>query len=340
MKRKLYLIGFWLLTLLGLAFPGKASAQAVASFADNELLMGELIRLNIDVPVPSDSAKVDFPVLQQAVKEKKKYFSLLNDTIEIKTDHSRSLDYRDGKYWMRYSLSVQAFDSGRYELPALRFLVNGEQVESNPVLLSVIPVKASAEDNIEPFSDILPPFEVNPLEAEMLAKERRSQAVLWILIGLAILIAIALLVLYIRFLRTGNFLIKKKELTPDAVAIKALKKLKGQKLPQKGKIKEYYTGITDILRTYLHSAFDIKTFEKTSAEIMRQVEEDLSLESYLPILSSIFRTADYVKFAKVNPSEEENERCMEETMDFVVTSWKPLAETAKENSSSKEGGEK
>ena len=94
---------------------------------------------------------------------------------------------------------------------------------------------------------------------------------------------------------------------PHVVAIKALEALHHQKLWQNGKFKQYYSGITDILRTYIAGRYGIGAMEMTSDEIiaaMRGVE--LPQKSAMD-LADILRDADLVKFAKAEPDAEQNE---------------------------------
>ena len=94
---------------------------------------------------------------------------------------------------------------------------------------------------------------------------------------------------------------------PHVVAIKALEALNHQKLWQNEKYKQYYSGITEILRTYIVGRWGIGAMEMTSDEIieaMRAVElpEKASMD-----LTAILRDADLVKFAKATPDAEQNE---------------------------------
>lgn len=297
-------------------------AQAVASFQDNNLMMGKTIRLTVDVPVPNDSAKVQFPLIDENLMRKNRYATLLNDTLEVLTKYSRTFESHDGRNWYRYNLSIQAFDSGKYELPPFHFIVNGQPVTSNQLELNVIPVKVTAEDNIEPSRDIVEPYEVNPNPEEM----EEPNGLLWWLIPLAVIMLALVIYLYSRFKKTGSFLMFAKPQPPYMVALSKLKKLQAQNLPQKGKTKEYYTKLTDILRSYINRQFNIKTFEKTSGEIIEQVREDEQLSKYEEMLKSIFETADFVKFAKVQPSVIENSRCITEAERFVEVSHPDIEE--------------
>ena len=94
---------------------------------------------------------------------------------------------------------------------------------------------------------------------------------------------------------------------PHVVAIRALEALHHQKLWQNNRHKQYYSGITEILRTYIAGRWGIGAMEMTSDEIiaaMRGVElpDKASMD-----LTAILRDADLVKFAKDTPDAEQNE---------------------------------
>lgn len=95
---------------------------------------------------------------------------------------------------------------------------------------------------------------------------------------------------------------------PHVVAIKALEALHNQKLWQNNRHKQYYSGITDILRTYIAARYGIGAMEMTSDEIieaMRSVD-DIPQKNSMD-LTAILRDADLVKFAKATPEAEQNE---------------------------------
>lgn len=96
-------------------------------------------------------------------------------------------------------------------------------------------------------------------------------------------------------------------LPPHVAAIRALEALHNQKLWQNNRHKQYYSGLTDILRTYIAGRWGIGAMEMTSDEIieaMRGVElpDKASMD-----LTAILRDADLVKFAKDTPGAEQNE---------------------------------
>lgn len=96
-------------------------------------------------------------------------------------------------------------------------------------------------------------------------------------------------------------------LPPHVAAIQALEALHNQKLWQNNKYKAYYSGLTDILRTYIAGRWEIGAMEMTSDEIidaMRRVELPDKARMDLTV---ILRDADLVKFAKATPEAEQNE---------------------------------
>jgi hypothetical protein len=96
-------------------------------------------------------------------------------------------------------------------------------------------------------------------------------------------------------------------LPPHVEAIRRLEALRNQKLPQNGRHKQYYSGLVDILRTYLERRFGIGAMEMTSAEILDAVNEprragEVDSKRY-DDLAALLTTADLVKFAKFIPDE-------------------------------------
>lgn len=104
---------------------------------------------------------------------------------------------------------------------------------------------------------------------------------------------------------------------PHVAAFAALEKLRAERLWQQGKHKQYYSALTDILRTYLVGQFGIGAMEMTSDEIIDAVRGvDLPQKSSMD-LTQILREADLVKFAKAAPDAEENEAAYRAAWDFV-----------------------
>lgn len=113
----------------------------------------------------------------------------------------------------------------------------------------------------------------------------------------------------------------KPVLPPHVEAIRRLEALRNQKLPQNGKHKQYYSGITDILRAYLERRWGIGAMEMTSSEILEAVdrprrEGEVDTKRY-DDLSGLLHIADLVKFAKFVPDEGEVDKAYYDAYYFV-----------------------
>ena len=142
-----------------------------------------------------------------------------------------------------------------------------------------------------------------------------------ILLGVILLLAALIWLLAKRLHKRGKRLrdIFKAPPPPPAhiVAIEALESLKNQKLWQNNKHKQYYSALSDILRTYIDGAFSIGAMEMTTDKIAEALKEiDIPQKSKLDIIS-ILRDADLVKFAKATPEAEENELAFDKAYYFV-----------------------
>lgn len=299
---------------------------ATAKLESEDLLMGNLLKLTISVPVESDTVKVMFPLLQQAIQNKRSYVELLNDTVELLTAHTASYIPEGSRHYYEYQLHIQAFDSGKYVLPPFELMVGNQKISTNSLTLNVLPVKVKADDQIDNFSDIAQPFDVNPNPEEL---EEETSSLIWWLIACAILLLGLIIYLLIRYRKTGRILPLSKPIPIYQQALNKLRKLSQQNLPEKGKTKEYYTRLSDILRNYLYRQFKVRTYERTTSEILKDIEETQEISQYTDIVKSILETSDFVKFAKVNPSTVENNRCMQEAVRFIEASH-PLEEIKKE----------
>lgn len=143
----------------------------------------------------------------------------------------------------------------------------------------------------------------------------------YIWLGLLIALIILLLVLGIFFVtrkkKKGYFFTPVVKKAPHEVALEALNKIKSNKLWQHGREKEYYTELTDVLRTYVEKRFLINALEKTSDEILESLSYIAESDSAKENLQQILKLADLVKFAKYKPLIDENDLTLMNAYLFV-----------------------
>ena len=159
-----------------------------------------------------------------------------------------------------------------------------------------------------------------------------SGYLLWSLLGLLLLAAAIFGLLYYlrrRGATLGSLFAAPAPLPPHVEAIRALEALHHRKLWQNNRHKQYYSGLTDILRTYISRRWDIGALEMTSDQIIEALRPlDLPDKARMD-LTALLRDADLVKFAKATPKAEQNEAHYLKAYYFVEET-KPATEQAEE----------
>jgi predicted 3-demethylubiquinone-9 3-methyltransferase (glyoxalase superfamily) len=90
--------------------------------------------------------------------------------------------------------------------------------------------------------------------------------------------------------------------------------------------------LTDTLRDYFTRRFNIPAMEMTSSEILRALKYDKDAHEVLERIRQIFDVSDMVKFAKMEPMQDDNEMSIVNAF-FIVNKTKiEVIETDEENS--------
>ena len=100
-------------------------------------------------------------------------------------------------------------------------------------------------------------------------------------------------------------------LPPWMVAQKALEEIKSEDLPQQGKIKEFYTRLSGIIRHYLEDQLDIRAPEMTTEEFFSYIKQkDALTDEQKTALKNFLDCCDMVKFAKYNSNIQETQQSL------------------------------
>lgn len=103
----------------------------------------------------------------------------------------------------------------------------------------------------------------------------------------------------------------------DEVALRRLSELDKQKLWQSGKIKDYQSELTHIIRWYLEEKFKVPALESTTTEILKSLQDSAVTSDQLGDLNHILNMADLIKFAKATPEVTIHQDFMERAENFV-----------------------
>jgi len=206
-----------------------------------------------------------------------------------------------------WQVNVTQFDTGGFFIPAVEFWFNaaGDTVKkktvSNPLLVFINSVEIDSSGTIR---DLKP----------LLLAPWLFEDYLPYLIGVAVLALAVLLIVYLR----RKFAKKAREETfaaptiaPDEEALRRLRALEDERLWQQGKIKEYYSALSDILRLYIERRFGVFALESTSDEIINMLSTVGEARPFLSELEHFLWNADLVKFARSQPTVTEHEKALE-----------------------------
>lgn len=298
--------------MIGVVAPLNAPAAPVvkAKLDSATVLMGTLTTLHVTVEQPA-AVKGYFPVFRNAIE--KGYTGVCGDSVELRAPVKIDTVAANNSLTINYEVPVQSFDSGFYKLPELEFIAGVDTFRSNSVALKVYPVaKVTAETPIADYANVADP------ENSSIFDSLPDWMVnyWWILLIILAIIAVAIW-LWRRYRTTGAILPKKPEPTPYESAISALRALKEKKLWENGMEKEYFTELTDVLRTYLYRRFGINAMEMTSRQILAALSANKETKDKKPMIRQILDMADFVKFAKVRPLPADNIQSLENAIAFV-----------------------
>jgi len=272
------------------------------SIDTNSILIGEQVKVNIDFQFPSDKQGY-FPFLPDS----------LGPNLEIVERSNIDTSFKKGIARFYQELKVTAWDSGYFVLPAFSFGYKSELdsaiqvIVSDPLLINVFTVDADTTQAIKPL--------IGPMSEPYTLMEFLPWIVFILALGALIFTAF-----YFYRKRKKKPLFKFKaepKIPPYEKALDELARLRLKKLWQAGKVKEYYSELTDIIRVYIEERFDVMAIEMTTHEILDDLKEHPINGEAMKKLKDSLELADLVKFAKANPEPLENDTCLNYGIDFV-----------------------
>lgn len=285
---------------------GQARAQSVtvdASIDSLQILIGEQAHVKLEVSLDADKRAV-FPVIADTLVRGVEVLDVAKPDTQLLNDGRRAL--------ITQEYTITSFDSALYYLPPLEVIVDGQPYRSKALALKVyspqVPLDPENPESFFPPKTVMdPPFAWED----------------WYMFIACVLLLTPFLLLGIYFvkrLRDNKPIIRKvkvePKLPPHQVAMQEIERIKQEKVWQKGQPKEYYTELTDALRTYIKERFHFNALEMTSGEIIEKLLETNDKQA-IADLRELFQTADLVKFAKHNPLMNENDANLLNAIDFI-----------------------
>jgi hypothetical protein len=285
MKKTIYLPIALLFVFFGF------SQKITTSIDSSQIKIGSQFKLTIKASVNAKD-KVVFP--------EGKFFGAL----EILESYPVDTIKNNSQYELIKKYGLTQFDSGRYTLPNLLVKIN--QTPFRTDTLSILVNNVKVDTTKQQMYDI----------KNIIASEEAPSSEWWKwLLLLALIVASGF---------ASYFIIKKIQKREDSAeeffaspiekAIAYLQNLDKKQLIQKGEVKEYYSEMTDIARTYIEESVNVPAMESTSSELIAALKKAISEKKMfinreeLNQFKLVLENADLVKFAKSKPMQFEIEK--------------------------------
>lgn len=155
--------------------------------------------------------------------------------------------------------------------------------------------------------------DLNPLKEQWKAP---PNYLLWGGIALAVLIAVAALIWWIRKRRSrGGIEAPAVKLPPEVIALAELERISALNLPSRGDYKQHYTLVVDTVRRYLEARYGVEAMDRTTYELMDDLRyRRVSVGDLEPLLNE----SDLVKFAKYVPTPEIATHAVSRAREIVI----------------------
>ena len=282
--------------------PAKAQQVTVDASIDSlQLLIGEQAKIKLEISLDVDQ-RLQMPILEDTIVSGVEVLDIAKPDTQYLNNGKRML--------INQEYTITSFDSALYYLPPFEIQVNDQPYYSKALALKVdsVPVDTLNPDNF---------YGPKSIREVSITWEDVSNIVWFTL--LAIALGALGYYLYLRF-KDNKPIIKKikvePKLPPHMQALQDIERIKSNKNLRMTDPKGYYTGLTDVLRTYMAERFGFNAMAMTSSEIIDQLMEIKDKDS-IKELKELFQTADLVKFAKYAPLMNENDMNLFNAIDFI-----------------------
>jgi len=277
--------------------------NAWSSLDTNAITIGSQVKYELGITIPYDML-VGWPMIGDT----------LTSNIEVLRRSNIDTVYTDSDISLHQQFIITSFDSGYFEISPTIFQfkhINDSNIYSTSTGMQFLQVYVPEVDTSQAFKAITGPIKEPYTFQELLP---------WILVTTAAVILIGLLIFYLIKRKKKQPIFKRKPkptLPPHIVAITKLEELRLTKIWQSGRLKKYYSELTDIIREYMFHRYHFDAPEMTSDEIITKLHEFEINKDAMSKLEGVMHLSDMVKFAKAVPTALENDLGLTHCVDFV-----------------------
>lgn len=289
-------IGIW-----NLGFGASAQVSAELKADSNHILIGDYLNVQLTVKHPK-GIDVRMPMPYGVLGEMELVEDPVVDSVE-----------KDGSLTTTKKYIVSAYDSGTYLAGPVKLFFNTASGAADSFISNSITVTVTTlpVDTTKP---------VKPIKAPMEVAWSWMEFIYYIIAALLLLILGGIAFFMWRKKHQPKPVVVERPKPKDPAHVWAkreLRKLEEEKLWQKDETKQYYSRLTDILRMYLEYRYEWYALESTTEEIAAEIDKYDINDVAKKLLLDTLRTADLVKFAKMQTPADVSAKALENVKDFV-----------------------
>jgi hypothetical protein len=299
------------LFLLALAPLSAQQITVKASTDTSKYKVGDYITYKLLLTY-NKNLQINYPSIKDSIKN----LEFIKEEMPVKHESSEKVIETRSVVFSKYDSSIVRIPS--YKISYLDGKKQG-LVTVNPVTIIVETVQVDTTKEIQ---DVKAPVEI-PFN--------------WVLalIIFAIVAILATTGVYIyKYYKKKNQPKTKEKIiiiSPYELALKELHTLDEKHLWQEGRVKEYHSEITEIIRKYFEGRFNFMALEMTTSEVLKSLQMTPGGTEVIDLTEKFLNNADLVKFAKFIPIPTLNTEMMSQAVSIVYqTVPVPVVEQKKE----------
>ncbi len=193
---------------------------------------------------------------------------------------------------LKQLIQLTSFDSGSWMIPPF---VLRENVQTDSIAIEVGFTPFDAEQPYHDIKDIIP-----------VQEEEAEKQEWWYYLAGAIVLLIILLYFLFRKKKKDPVVEVQQTIDPYQLAMEQLTVLQRERPDTK----TYYATVVDIFRTYVAATRNINSLQKTTDDLVVQLQPIIVPKDKFEALAKSLRLSDYVKFAKYQPAAQDDEEIM------------------------------
>lgn len=286
-----------ILVLLLAAFNIYAQQITVKAVTDtSKYKVGDYITYKLEFSYDKN-IKIEYPSVKDSIKN----LDFIKEELPVK--HESSIKVMESRSYI-----FSKYDSSVVNIPSYKIFYSDDK-NRNYIAVNglTLTVEKIAVDTTKDIQDVKPPVEI-PF----------NWVLALIILGIVALLAVIGYFIYSYYKKKKGPVAKPVPLIPPYdMALMELNKLNEKQLWQNGRVKEYHSEITEIVRKYFEARFGFLALEMTTSEVLASLDHSGDGAVIKDLTDKFLSNADLVKFAKFVPIPSLNSEMMEQALKIV-----------------------